>query len=49
MYLVFHDNGVPGQYGVAEYSDLEVADEGGIDNLLNGYAQSNVTVYGLEK
>ena len=48
MYLVFHDNGIPGQYGVTEYSDLEVADEGGIEELLHGYAQSNVTVYGWE-
>ena len=48
MYLVFHDNGVPGQYGVTD-SDLEVADEGGIEELLNGYAQSNVTVFGWEK
>lgn len=37
MYLVFHDNGM-----------LEVADEGGIEKLLNGYAQSNVTVFGWE-
>lgn len=49
MYLVFHDNGIPGQYGVTEYSDLEVAHEGGIEELLHGYEQSNVTVYGWEK
>lgn len=46
MYLVFHDCGMPGQHGVTEYSDLEVADAGGIDELLNGYEQSNVTVFG---
>lgn len=46
MYLVFHDYGMPGQHGVTEYSDLEVADNGGIEELLNGYAQSNITVFG---
>lgn len=49
MCLVFHDNGMLGQYGVTEYSDLEVADEDGIEELLNGYAQSNLTVFGWEK
>ena len=45
MYILYHDNGVPGQYGITEYSDIEVADRGGIDELLNSYTSSNITVY----
>ena len=45
MYILYHDNGVPGQYGTTEYSSHEVADKGGIYELLNSYTSSNITVY----
>ena len=45
MYIIYHDNGVPGQYGITEYSSREVADMGGIEELLNSYTSSNITVY----
>ena len=48
MYILYHDNGVPGQYGMTEYSSLEVADKGGIYELLNSYTSSNITVYSWE-
>ena len=45
MYILYHDNGVSGQYGMTEYSSCEVADKGGIYELLNSYTSSNITVY----
>lgn len=48
MYIIYHDNGVPGQYGITEYSAREVADKGGIVKLVNSYESSGIIVYSWE-
>lgn len=48
MVIIWHDNAVAGQYGCTEYTNEEVAAEGGIDAIMRKYADCGIFVYRLD-
>lgn len=42
--IIWRDNGVPGQIGYTEYSAYEVKAAGGIENIIEEYRQSGISV-----
>lgn len=48
MVIVWHDNGVAGQRGYTEYTNDEVAVIGGIQSIVNEYAENGILVYSVD-
>lgn len=48
MVIIWHDNGVAGQRGYTEYTNDEVAVIGGIQSIVNGYAENGILVYSVD-
>lgn len=48
MCIIWHDNGVAGQRGFTEYTKDEVDAHGGIEGILNEYAESGALVYSVD-
>ena len=48
-YIIFHDNGVPGQSGYSSYTAEEVDALGGLDTLKANYAADGITIQSIQK
>lgn len=49
MYVVWHDNGVPGQMGYTEHSASDIEAMGGLDALAESYAKNGITIYEINR